>query len=136
MKLIFVDSGGFFALLVREDRFHERARILFQRANSERQHLVTTNAVVIETYALLLTRTYNGRQNVIAFLDMIASDAYQIERICATDEDAAIRLVRSHQDKSYSLCDALSFMVMERLGIHEAIAFDRHFHEYGRFTIL
>lgn len=76
MKRIFVDSGGFFALLVREDRFHERARILFQRANSERQQLVTTNAVVIETYALILTRTYSGRQNAIAFLDMIASDAY------------------------------------------------------------
>jgi predicted nucleic acid-binding protein len=32
--------------------------------------------------------------------------------------------------------DALSFIVMERIGINEAIAFDRHFREYGRFTIL
>jgi len=40
------------------------------------------------------------------------------------------------RDKDYSLCDALSFVVMERLGISEAIAFDRHFREYGRFTIL
>lgn len=31
---------------------------------------------------------------------------------------------------------ALSFVVMERLRINEAIAFDRHFREYGRFTIL
>jgi predicted nucleic acid-binding protein len=30
----------------------------------------------------------------------------------------------------------LSFAVMERLGIGEAIAFDRHFREYGRFAIL
>lgn len=136
MKRVFVDSGGFFALLAREDRFHERARTLFQRANSENWRLVTTNAVVIETYALILTRAYNGRQNAIGFLDMMMTDAYQIERIRKGDEEAAIRLVRGHQDKSYSLCDALSFVVMERLGIHEAIAFDRHFHEYGRFTIL
>ena len=40
------------------------------------------------------------------------------------------------QDKTYSFCDALSFVVMERLGITEAIAFDRHFREYGRVTIL
>jgi predicted nucleic acid-binding protein len=37
---------------------------------------------------------------------------------------------------SYSFCDALSFVVMERLNIPEAIAFDRHFAEYGRFALL
>lgn len=36
----------------------------------------------------------------------------------------------------YSLCDALSFVIMERLDIADAIAFDRHFREYGGFTIL
>jgi uncharacterized protein len=50
--------------------------------------------------------------------------------------DSAIALVRIHEDKAYSLCDALSFVVMERLRINEAIAFDRHFREYGRITIL
>lgn len=42
------------------------------------------------------------------------------------DEERAISLVRSHADKSHSLCHALSFVVMERLSITEAIAFDRH----------
>jgi predicted nucleic acid-binding protein len=49
---------------------------------------------------------------------------------------AAISILRDHQDKTYSFCDALSFVVMERLGVVEAIAFDRHFREYGRFTVL
>ena len=40
------------------------------------------------------------------------------------------------EDKMYALCDALSFVVMERLRIKEAIAFDRHFREYGRLTVL
>ena len=31
---------------------------------------------------------------------------------------------------------ALSFVVMQRMGLTEAIAFDRHFREYGKFTIL
>ena len=47
-----------------------------------------------------------------------------------------VALVRSHADKTYSLCDALSFVVMERLGIDEAIAYDRHFREYGRFRMV
>jgi predicted nucleic acid-binding protein len=67
---------------------------------------------------------------------MVTSDEYQLERIRKADEERAAALVRAHEDKSYSLCDALSFVVMERLRINEAIAFDRHFREYGRFTIL
>ena len=45
-------------------------------------------------------------------------------------------LLRAHDDKTYSLCDAMSFVVMERLSITDAIAFDRHFAEYGRFALL
>ncbi|HJX63064.1 MAG TPA: hypothetical protein VJ860_03835 [Polyangia bacterium] len=48
----------------------------------------------------------------------------------------AVALLRAHGDKTYSFCDALSFVVMERLNIPEAIAFDRHFAEYGRFALL
>ncbi len=136
MRRVFVDSGGFFALLAREDQFHDRAQSLFQRANDERWRLVTTNVVVIETYTLLLTRSQSGRDNAIRFLDMIKDDGYNVERVRKADEERAIALVRAHQDKAYSLCDALSFVVMERLRIQEAIAFDRHFRAYGRFTIL
>ncbi len=43
----------------------------------------------------------------------------------------AIAIVRAHRDKSYSLCDALSFVVMEQLRIREAISFDQDFRSYG-----
>ena len=59
-----------------------------------------------------------------------------VERVRKRDDEQAIALLGAHEDKSYSLCDALSFVVMERLRIKEAIAFDRHFRAYGRFTIL
>jgi predicted nucleic acid-binding protein len=136
VKRVFVDTSGFFALLVEEDQFHEYARLLFRQANTERWHLVTTNVVVIETYALLLVRSHSSRYDALRFLDMIEKDAYRVERIRKTDETRARALVRAHQDKTYSLCDALSFIVMERLRITEAIAFDRHFRSYGRFMIL
>ena len=136
MKRVFVDSGGFFGLLVLEDVFHKHSLAIFERANAERWRLTTTNAVVIETYSLLLTRSRGGRRSALTFLDTIAADAYEIVRARRTDEERAIALLRAHEDKSYSLCDALSFVVMERLAIKEAIAFDRHFRDYGRFTIL
>ena len=58
------------------------------------------------------------------------------ERASKEDESLAIDLVRSHEDKTYSLCDAMSVVVMARLGITDAIAFDRHSAEYGRFALL
>ena len=139
MRRIFVDTGAFVALLVEEDRMHRQAAAFFDAAADDGWQLVTTNAVVVETYSVLLVRARRGRTVAIAFLDAILADESEllaIERVQPGDEAAAVTLVRTHTDKSYSLCDALSFMVMHRLGIEEAIAFDRHFREYGRFTII
>lgn len=138
MQRVFVDTGGFVALLVAEDQMHSRAEALFASASRERWALITTNAVVIETYSVLLARARDGRRAAVAFLDAVEASAHAlvVEPIRTDDEINAATLVRTHEDKSYSLCDALSFVVMERLGITEAIAFDRHFREYGRFTIL
>lgn len=140
MKRVFVDTGGFVALLVAEDKMHPRASTLFDSAARDHWSLVTTNAVVVETYSVLLARAKDGRRAAISFLDAVAEDQSEgglaIERVRSEDEHSAIALLRAHSDKTYSLCDALSFVVMERLGIAEAIAFDRHFREYGRFTLL
>jgi predicted nucleic acid-binding protein len=72
----------------------------------------------------------------MTFLDALATGGCHVEHIRRRDEVAAVSILRGHDDKTYSYCDALSFAVMERLGIREAIAFDRHFREYGRFIVL
>jgi predicted nucleic acid-binding protein len=136
VKRVFVDSSGFLGLLVPEDHSHSRAKALFEQARVERWTLVTTNAVVIESYSLFLVRTRDRRRSALAFLNALKRDQVRIERVRKRDEEQAIALVRAHDDKTYSLCDTLSFAVMERLGIREAIAFDRHFREYGQFMIL
>ena len=118
---------------------HERAATLFESASREHWSLVTTNVVVVvETYSVLLARARDGRRVAVAFLDAVqtAAPTLTVERVRIEDEIAAMNLVRTHVDKAYSLCDALSFVVMERLAVAHAIAFDRHFREYGRFTIL
>jgi len=38
---------------------------------------------------------------------------------------------QQHQDKDYSLTDCISFVVMEKLKIETAFAFDRHFVQAG-----
>lgn len=136
MKRVFIDTGGFLGLLVADDASHARAKELFAQANHERWRLVTTNAVVFETYGVLLIRSRDKRSAAMTFLDLVATDTCRVERVRRADEAHAVSILRRHKDKTYSYCDSLSFAVMDRLGIREAIAFDRHFREYGRLTIL
>ena len=136
MRQVFLASGAFFALLVAADAFHTRATELFRRADSEGWALVTTNMVVVETYALLLARTRSGRDNAVRFLDALAGSTCTVERVTAEDEAVAATVVRAHRDKTYSSGDAISFAVMERLKINDVVSFDRHFREYGKFTVL
>ncbi len=65
------DSGGFFAHLVSKDALHTRATELFARAEREGWHLVTTNAVVYETHALLVNRARDGREAGLRFLEHV-----------------------------------------------------------------
>ena len=102
MKRVFVDTGGFLGLLVSADASHSRARQLFTRANAERWRLVTTNAVVFETYGVLLIRSRDRRAACMTFLDLVAAGACRIERVRREDEADAVSILRSHGDKTYS----------------------------------
>ena len=52
------------------------------------------------------------------------------------DKRRARAIIEHYQDKEFSYGDAVSFAIMERLDIREALAFDDHFRQYGQFTIL
>ena len=136
MRWLFVDTSGFYALIVGKDENHGRADELFGLAQREAWRLVTTNAVVFETDALLLHRARPGRETALDFLDAVQADTYNVVRVRENDEEKAIALIRAHGDKLYSYCDALSFVVMERLRIREVIAFDQDFRTYGKFALL
>ena len=136
MRRVFVDTSAFFAHLVAEDRHHSQARALFERATEEFWTLVTTNAVVSETYTLIRFRARNGRELAVAFLDDIRDGLCAVERVGPIDEARAVDLLRQYGDKSFSFCDALSFTAMERLGLTEALAFDEDFRSYGKIVVL
>ena len=136
MKRVFVDTSAFFAHLVAEDAHHAEAHALFERADRDSWALVTTNAVVWETYTLLRVRARNGRDLALGFLDDIQDGLCDIERVRPLDEARAIELLRQYADKRYSFCDALSFVVMEQLGVPEALSFDGDFRSYGNVVLL
>ena len=136
MKRVFVNTSAFFAHLVAEDANHRAARTLFERADREAWTLITTDAVIWETYTLIRVRARNGRELALGFLDDIQDGLCDIERVCPVDEARAIELLRRYADKKYSFCDALSFVVMEQIGVAEALAFDDDFRSYGKLVLV
>lgn len=92
MKRVFVDSGGFFAHLVSEDSLHAHVSELFERAEREGWHLLTTNAVVYETHVLLTNRAREGREAGIRFPEHIERGLCEIVRVTRDDETLAIAL--------------------------------------------
>jgi predicted nucleic acid-binding protein len=51
----------------------------------------------------------------------------RLYRTTPEDEQEAFAYLRRHRDKDYSAVDCLSFVVMDKLGLTEAFAFDAHF---------
>jgi predicted nucleic acid-binding protein len=74
VKRVFVDTSGFFALIVAKDENHSSAHDLFKLAEHEAWGLVTTNAVIFETHALLLHCARPGRETALEFLDAVQAD--------------------------------------------------------------
>jgi predicted nucleic acid-binding protein len=50
--------------------------------------------------------------------------------------DEAFRLYRDRPDKQWSLCDCISFVVMQSRGLREALSADEHFQQAGFRALL
>ncbi|MEX1103874.1 MAG: PIN domain-containing protein, partial [Dehalococcoidia bacterium] len=126
---IFVDSSAFFALATpRSDDFQAARRIL-GRAGTERLPLATTNYIVAEAHALLVNRV--SRRAGVEFLDFLDGRTITVLWPGEPHFVAARLIIHRYSDKSFSLTDAISFVVMEQLGITTAFTFDRDFEQYG-----
>ena len=133
LRRVFLDTSAYFALTDFQDTNHAKAKALAARFAQERWRLFTTNLILAETHALLLSRL--GREIALKVLREIDRSATTIVRTTLADELKAREILEKYHDKDFSLCDAITFAVMERLGISSAFAFDQHFAQYG-FTKL
>ena len=129
----FMDSAAYLALLDQDDEHHAEAQHIARALAQARFRQVTTNVVLIECHALVLSTL--GIAPAAQFLRAIDASNTVVVRVRASDEAQAKAIVFQYTDKDFSFTDALSFVVMERLGITRAFTFDRHFAQYG-FTVL
>lgn len=127
---VFVDTGAWAAVQIRDDAHHTEAAETFQELLARPAVLLTTNHVVGETYTLL--RVIQGYEAAARFLHAI-EETTRLERIFVSEEieKRAFVLLAQFQDHDFSFVDATSFALMKARRIRYAFAFDAHFATAG-----
>src|SRR6266851_2762455 len=132
MIAVFADTSYFLAFLGEKDQFHDRAmawtRVL-------RAPVVTSEYVVVEVGNSLSKGA--DRQAFMDFYREIRQEA-KLEVIPASTEllDRGAELFAGRPDKTWSLTDCVSFVVMSDRGLHDALSADRDFEEAGFRALL
>ena len=126
-----IDTSGLFSLYSQEDAHHATANEAYQKSRRR----ITTSYILAEYVALALVRGL-PRAEVLAFSEEVLDDA-SIEIIWIDEalHRRAVELLRQRQDKTYSLCDAASFVIMREHNMTDALTTDKHFEQEG-FTRL
>ena len=124
----FVDTSALLAVLHRSDRNHTRAARTWKDLLEQDRDLVSTNYVLLETFALLQNRF--GLSAVRDLSDNIAP-LLRVEFVTEGAHGAAVSVVMAADRRQLSLVDCVSFASMRRLSITRVFAFDPHFAEQG-----
>jgi len=132
-RRVFVDSSAYLALLDTDDEHHSAAIQTVQELAQARYRQFTTNVLLIESHALILSVL--GRAQAARFLQDMEESNTVVLRVRASDEERAKQILFQYTDKDFSFADAISFTVMQRLAIPLAFTFDRDFAQYGLTVI-
>lgn len=122
-----MDSSVWFAAVFARETRHGTAKKIL----SEKDGLVTTDHVVVETWLLLRSRFNQGAAE--AYCQRVMRGWCHIEIATSDDLKAAAAIREAFPDQRFSLVDRTSFAVMERLGITQVLSFDADFliYRYG-----
>ena len=131
---LFIDSGGFYALISAESAAHEKAAAIMEESRRIRRRGVTTDYVLDETATLLRARGLT-RHLAEFFALTEASQALCIEWTTPDRFAAARQFMLKHLDQEFSFTDCVSFIVMQELRLTDALATDNHF-RIARFNPL
>lgn len=125
------DSSAILALLDADDADHARAVTVARGIAAERRPSFITNYVEAETHALLLRKL--GRAMAREWL---LSGGLTVVRALPSEEQAAKAILARHTDKDWTLCDAISFAVLDARRVAKAFSFDHHFRQFRGIQVL
>ena len=130
-RAVLWDSSAILALLDADDADHAEAVAVARQIASEARQSFLTNYIEVEAHALLLRKL--GR--TIA-REWLLTGGLAVVRALPDEEQRAREILARHTDKDWTLCDAISFAVLEARRVRRAFTFDHHFRQYGRIHVL
>jgi predicted nucleic acid-binding protein len=130
--MIFVDTGAWFAAFVPNDPDHGAADAWLEANTTS---LVTTDYVIHELLTLLKIRGEFQRAVGLG-ASLFAGEIATIVWIMPEDVRQAWSIFRDYHDKAWSSTDCVSRVMMERLEIQTAFAFDNDFRQFGTITVV
>lgn len=134
-RTVFLDTSHIIALENRNDAHHQRARRLDDELVAEAAVLLLHDGILMEIgdgYSRLGRRT----KGIALLSRMCQEDGYQIVAISAGVMQSAIALYSSRSDKDWGLTDCVSLVLMEQLGVSEALTADVHIQQAGFRALL
>ncbi len=129
---VFADTSAFYALLDADDENSGPSAGTWRELITSAENIVTTNYVLVETFALLQCRL--GLRAVREFQEDVVP-VLHIEFVTPEIHRLGIAALLAASRRNLSLVDCVSFEVMRESGIRAAFTFDGHFREYG-FTVV
>lgn len=127
-----LDTSGLLCFFDATDWRHADASAFFQSADVRLTH----SYVLAEFVPLCQARGLN-RIKTLEFVDaLMKNPLIEIVWINQRLHQNAFALLQNRIDKSYSLCDAVSFVLMRERQIIEALTTDKHFEQEGFVKLL
>ena len=130
--MTFLDTSFFAALAMGRDALHASAVAWSERLPGL---FVTTEYVLVE-FVNLLSMPGRRRPAHSVVANARANPAIQVVPATAQLFDAGLALHGERSDKSWSLTDCISFVVMAEHGITDALTGDHHFEQAGFRALL
>ena len=129
---MFVDTSGLMCLFDQRDHRHPHAVRHYDLAQSRLSH----SSVLVEFVALTIARKA-PRQEALRFVESISLDS-EIELVWVSRDlhVRAMKLLRERSDKLWSLCDAVSFLLMLERKVLDALTTDHNFEQAGFVRLL
>ncbi len=129
---LFLDTSGLLCIHDHDDYRNEKAIEYFVKA----KRLLTTNYVLSEFYPLSHSRGKYRRESISFVDDLLLVSRLELVWIDEDFHNRAVELLKQRPDKDYSLCDAISFVIMREREIAEALTTDKHFEQEGFIRLL
>ena len=130
MTSLFLDTSYLIAVESADDQHHKTASAHWRGLLKSSPRLVTSSYVLVEVVTLLNNRRSHSKAVELGN-NLLSSRLFNVVHVNEELFYEAWRYFQKYKDKRYSLTDCVSFVLMDRLEIEEALTYDKHFAQAG-----